>query len=434
MMISSSLSKAAAFGLSSGAIATANAVLMAAGIYGTAIGFMATLLSLGCLAFAFLYMARVRAALRRAAATCMAASRGDLEVRILEEPETGLIGDLQRGINNMLDISDAFVREASGSMKAVSESRFNRKVLLRGLPGAYQNAARVLNAATTVTETRTTDFANFVTDNVAQVMDTVAAAAGKIRVSAEAMSGACSDGVSMSSRVSTAAADATHNVQSVASATEELATSVGEIGRQVEGAVRVSREATDKAAQTMRKMTGLREAAGRIGNAVNLITSIASQTNLLALNATIEASRAGEAGKGFAVVAQEVKTLATQTAKATDEISSVVQAIQTATQEAVEAIQEINVVIGNIDGISSSISASVVMQEAVTQEIARNVTEAAAGTETVAVSIDGIANAAMQTGTAARQVLLDADELTVQSAQLKAEMQVQAETFLRRAA
>jgi murein DD-endopeptidase MepM/ murein hydrolase activator NlpD len=178
-------------------------------------------------------------------------------------------------------------------------------------------------------------------------------------------------------------------VQTVAAAAEELNASIAEIGRQVQSASTMAGGAVQQAEKTNQQVQGLAEAAQKIGDVVKLISDIAAQTNLLALNATIEAARAGDAGKGFAVVASEVKNLATQTAKATEEISQQIASIQAATGEAVGAIQGIGKTIVEINQVASSIAAAVEEQNASTREIARNVQETSAGTQEVSSNIDG---------------------------------------------
>jgi methyl-accepting chemotaxis protein len=174
----------------------------------------------------------------------------------------------------------------------------------------------------------------------------------------------------------------------------------------------------DEANRTNDMVQSLSEAAGKIGQVVKLINAIASQTNLLALNATIEAARAGEAGKGFAVVAGEVKNLANQTAKATEEIGAQIAAVQNATRDAVHAIGGIATTIGQINDISGSIAAAVEEQGAATQEIARNVQQAALGTQEVTGTIARVSAAAFETGNAAREVLGSAVSLTQNSTTL----------------
>ena len=204
---------------------------------------------------------------------------------------------------------------------------------------------------------------------------------------------------------SSASDEASDNVLSVASAAEELSASIGEIAKQAGRAAEIAREANDATRRTDGTMHMLTESAGSIGDVVGLISSIAAQTNLLALNATIEAARAGEAGKGFAVVATEVKSLASQTARATGEIATQIKTMQGATRSAVESIQSIGQVVEEMDHVAAAIAAAVEQQRASTQEIAGNVSRAAVGTRTAAANISGVDDAAQQSGQAACQVL-----------------------------
>lgn len=210
-------------------------------------------------------------------------------------------------------------------------------------------------------------------------------------------------------------------MQSVASATLQLGASVNEIARQVHESSAIATEAVGQAKKTDDRVNELAQAAERIGEVVNLITAIASRTNLLALNATIEAARAGEAGRGFAVVAQEVKELASQTAKATGDISAQIATMQTATQEAITAIKGISATINRIAEIATTIAAAVEEQGAATQEIARNVQDAASGTTQVADKLTDVSRGAGETGSASAQVL------SGESSRLKLEV----ETFLK---
>ncbi|MBE0529667.1 MAG: HAMP domain-containing protein, partial [Rhodospirillales bacterium] len=216
-----------------------------------------------------------------------------------------------------------------------------------------------------------------------EAVKSVASAATEMRSSSEAMSATAEEATRQASAVAAASEQASANVQTVASAAEELSSSISEISRQVTQASQIAAAAVSEAEQTNVKVQGLAQAANKIGEVVALITDIAEQTNLLALNATIEAARAGDAGKGFAVVASEVKNLANQTAKATDEIGAQIAGIQAATQEAVAAIDSITKTISKINEVNSGVASAVEEQGAATQEIARNVEQAAAGTQEV---------------------------------------------------
>jgi methyl-accepting chemotaxis protein len=211
-------------------------------------------------------------------------------------------------------------------------------------------------------------------------------------------------------------------VQSVASATEEMSSSVNEISRQVQNSARIASEAVEQAQMTNNRVSELSKAASRIGDVVELINKIAGQTNLLALNATIEAARAGPAGRGFAVVASEVKALAEQTAKATGEISQQVSDIQIATRESVIAIKAIGSTIGRMSEIASTIASAVEVQGATTQEISRNVQQAAHGTLQVSSSIVDVQRGASETGVASSQVFSAAQSLSSESYRLKADV------------
>jgi methyl-accepting chemotaxis protein len=254
------------------------------------------------------------------------------------------------------------------------------------------------------------------------VVKVVSSSATEMQATAQSMSAIAQQANTEANTVSAASKQASGNVQTVAAAAEELSASIGEITRQVAEAADISATASEETARTDLLVASLVSAADRIGQVVNLINDIASQTNLLALNATIEAARAGEAGKGFAVVANEVKHLASQTARATGEISDQISAVQDETRRAVGAIRNIGSVIDKVRGISASISVSVEQQGAATSEIARNVHEAAQGTQAVTDTINGVSEAASSTGSAAEQVLASAGTLAENSNRLRQEV------------
>ncbi len=258
--------------------------------------------------------------------------------------------------------------------------------------------------------------------SVRGVVDVVSASSTEMQAAAQSMTATAEETSRQSMTVSASAEQTSANVQTVASATEQLSSSITEIGRQVEQSAKIARNAVSEAQHTNSAVESLARASQRIEEVVQLIEGIAAQTNLLALNATIEAARAGEAGKGFAVVASEVKTLANQTAKATEEIKGQIAEIQGATTQTVDAMKSIGSTIGQIDEIATAIAAAVEQQSGATSDIASNVHQAAKGTTEIANNIGGVNQAAGQTGAAATQVLGAASELSQQAEKLRGEV------------
>ena len=258
---------------------------------------------------------------------------------------------------------------------------------------------------------------------VTTVVRTVSTSAAGMQTTATAMTETAQHATVQATQVATASGQANSNVETVAAAAAELASSISEISRQVVESTRIAGEAVEQATHSGQLVKELAEAAQKIGAVVSLINEIASQTNLLALNATIEAARAGEAGKGFAVVASEVKSLANQTAKATEEIGAQVAGIQAATGETVKSIDGISTIIDRISQITSSVAAAVEEQGAATQEISRNVQQASTGTQQVSSSIASVTEAARQTGTAAGELLSASGDLAKQAEVMRAEVE-----------
>jgi methyl-accepting chemotaxis protein len=252
------------------------------------------------------------------------------------------------------------------------------------------------------------------------IIDSVSTASGALQTVAGTLSGNAESTGQLSGHVARASEQASANVQTVASAAEELTASVREISRQVMTSREIAGKAAEQARETDARVNKLQAAANHIGDVIKLITAIADQTNLLALNATIEAARAGEAGRGFAVVAQEVKTLAAQTAKATEEVSQQIAAIQETTADFVVVIQETGTTIGQVQSIAGAIASAVEQQNAAMQEIVRSVGQAAQGTAQVATNIGDVSKGATATGSAAAQVLSSARSLADQSGHLNA--------------
>ncbi len=258
--------------------------------------------------------------------------------------------------------------------------------------------------------------------NVGSIVDTVSTASSALNSTAQAMSSISEQANKEAVSATQASEQTTSNVETVATATEEMTSSISEISQQVAQASVSSRDAVAKVQEANNQMRTLADTANKIGEVVEMISSIAEQTNLLALNATIESARAGEAGKGFAVVAGEVKALAGQTAKATEDIAKQITNIQNSTKLASGSMEDVNAVIQRVDDIATAIAAAMEEQTAATQEIAGNIHQASQGTQRVNGSVLAVSKASQETGATSAQVMTAAGELASQTNLLKTEV------------
>jgi methyl-accepting chemotaxis protein len=337
-------------------------------------------------------------------ASMKALANGDKSVVIPATARRDEIGDMAQAMeifkNNLFDRER--LEEEQKEAKAAAE----RKIRLE----AEKERARRMEMEVVIS-----DFDSA----MKKALETVSGTSTELQAMAQSMSATAEETTQQSTAVAAASEQATNNVQTVAAAAEELSASVQEVGRQAIQSSEVARNAVNQAAETNGKIEGLASTVQKIGEVAHLINDIANQTNLLALNATIEAARAGEAGKGFAVVASEVKSLANQTAKATEEITGQISMVQQATSEVVDSIRAIRGTITETNDVASAIAAAVEEQSVTTKEIAANAQQAAAGTGEVSRNIEGVSQAASQTGAASSQVLASANDLAKQAETLK---------------
>ena len=362
-------------------------------------------------------------AIRRATRIVAAVADGDFEQRIIGVSSDPEVAAMEIAINRLIDRTDAYLRESQTCVEYVRKNKHFRLIPETGMVGSFRNAARAVNTTLYAIKSRHDGFLDLgsrLETQLSEVMGNVSSTISALRGNADALDTTSGQASEQCTTVAAGAEEASTNMQSVAASAEELTSSIEEINRQVVQSAGLADQAVEKSRAMNQTITGLDGVTDRIGDIVKLIQGIADQTNLLALNATIEAARAGEAGRGFAIVAQEVKTLAGQTADATDQISHQISELQGTMSGAVTANTDISSAIEQINAACNAIATAVTQQSAATAEIARNVSEAALGTGDVSNGIGVVQNATQTTRDMVASVMTSTDTLTTQEENLNA--------------
>jgi methyl-accepting chemotaxis protein len=373
------------------------------------------------ISYGYIAQKKIHTAFTDASDVCDALNAGNFERRILHIDETGPIGGFCNGFNLSVDRADAFVRESAAAMQHVSQKRYFRKIVERGMTGAFLNGSKTINSAIDTME-EVHNLTVELGDTVKNLVYLVKDKSEEIVDVSTSTGSAVGDSTNKSIEVSEAANRVSENVQVVAGATEELEASIGEIGQQVSNLSTSANAAAEETLKATEMIEALATTAEEIGAIIELITDIANQTNLLALNATIEAARAGEAGKGFAVVASEVKALTTQTATATENIVTHVNSIQEHTSAAVDTIGSISKSSQNVSEIGTGIAAAVEQQSAATPEISKQTRLLLDDILTVTDNIQNVVGSSVSSYSSTIQVIWSASDLVNPMDRLDTEM------------
>ncbi len=373
-----------------------------------------------------------KAAMEQIAEVCDRAARGDLEARILHIKDKGVTGKVQHSINHMLDLTDAFVREAKASLQHASEEQFYRKVLSRGFHGTYVHAAEVINEAASAMEAKTRSLevarqsrlglADSFEKTVEAVVSSVAASATEMELTAGSLNQKASGTGARMSALAENAAELEEGIAEVVLSTEELSSTSRNMGDKVSETRQVAESAAANAEMTAETIAQLSKSSKAIEEVVNLVGTIARQTNLLALNASIEAARAGDAGRGFSVVASEVKNLADRTREATNDISRIISSVIKETSDAVDSVEEVARTIAAVKDYSEEVAEAVSQQQGITSRILDTMRTSAEMTRSVKREVVEEAGSSADTRDASAEMLQGASDLNRMATKLEHEV------------
>ncbi|OSQ43807.1 methyl-accepting chemotaxis protein [Thalassospira alkalitolerans] len=346
------------------------------------------------------------------------AADGKMGVRVNYRQEKGYLGPLQNAVNQLLDLTEAFAKEAAGAMGHASRGAYYRKILPKGLRGDLVGYAGTVNAALDAMDEKTRNFndsAGRIGDDIQSVVGSVSNSARQLSDSSDFLSRQVSRIADQANDMRVAADDSSEALNGIAVATEQFSASIRQIGAQIDGSAQLAEVAVSRARLADDHITRLDEMALRVTKVIELITDVADQTNLLALNATIEAARAGEAGKGFAVVATEVKNLASQTSRAAEQVIGEIGEMQNMTREAVSSVREINEKIGEIDSGARLVAEAAREQTKVVGAISDRIEQAVQRMHTIATILAEVANGTTESGSVVLQLHGEATNLLGQA-------------------